>query len=250
MKGVRIDCEIFVNCRYGYDIQCQIVGEEGVANLPEPMAIATRKEARLGQSILTDWKDRFKSAFDAELQDFVDRVPAARPAARPPGTVTSQRSRPMPASRRRRPEQHRGHLAAGAPGALRSEGTVMDFAINHISVPKLSVQDFFAMVRRLGQDKVEIRNDIPDVMNTVAPGDVKAAAEAAGVTILSINALYPFNVWSGDLPERAEKMADYAAGLRCQGAGDVSAERRHEGVARRPHRGAEGTWPRSCASGA
>ena len=74
-KGVRIDCEIFVNCRYGYDIQCQIVAEEGVANLPEPMAIATRKEARLGQSVLTDWKDRFKSAFDAELQDFVDRVP-------------------------------------------------------------------------------------------------------------------------------------------------------------------------------
>ncbi|NSY40417.1 Gfo/Idh/MocA family protein [Leisingera sp. ANG59] len=75
-KGVRIDCEIFVNCRYGYDIQCQIVGEEGVANLPEPMAITTRKEARLSNAILTDWKDRFKTAFDAELQDFIDRVPS------------------------------------------------------------------------------------------------------------------------------------------------------------------------------
>lgn len=74
-KGVRIDCEIFVNCRYGYDIQCQIVGEEGVANLPEPMAITTRKDARLSNAILTDWKDRFKAAFDAELQDFIDRVP-------------------------------------------------------------------------------------------------------------------------------------------------------------------------------
>lgn len=74
-KGVRIDCEIFVNCRYGYDIQCQIVGEEGVANLPEPMAIRTRKQARLSNAILTDWKDRFGEAFDAELQDFIDRVP-------------------------------------------------------------------------------------------------------------------------------------------------------------------------------
>ncbi len=74
-KGVRIDCEIFVNCRYGYDIQCQIVGEQGLANLPEPMAIITRKDARLSNPILTDWKDRFKAAFDAELQDFVDRVP-------------------------------------------------------------------------------------------------------------------------------------------------------------------------------
>tara|TARA_R100000935_G_scaffold58090_2_gene93846 strand:- start:12404 stop:13210 length:807 start_codon:yes stop_codon:yes gene_type:complete len=86
----------------------------------------------------------------------------------------------------------------------------MDFAINHICAPKLSVEDFFGMVRRLGSDKVEIRNDIPDVMNTVAPEDVKAAAEKAGVEILSINALYPFNVWSGDLPDRAAKMADYA----------------------------------------
>ncbi|WAP66760.1 TIM barrel protein [Jiella pelagia] len=86
----------------------------------------------------------------------------------------------------------------------------MKFAINHISAPKLSVEDFFAMVRRLGSDQVEIRNDIPDVMNTVAPGDVQTAAEKAGVEILSINALYPFNVWSGDLPERAVKMADYA----------------------------------------
>ena len=75
-KGVRIDCEIFVNCRYGYDIQCQVVGEEGVADLPEPMAVAMRKDARLGQPILTDWKDRFRAAFDAELQDFVDRVPS------------------------------------------------------------------------------------------------------------------------------------------------------------------------------
>lgn len=86
----------------------------------------------------------------------------------------------------------------------------MEFAINHIAAPKLSVQDFLAMVRRLGADKVEIRNDIPDVMNTVTATDVKAAAEAAGVTILSINALYPFNVWSGDLPDRAVAMADYA----------------------------------------
>lgn len=86
----------------------------------------------------------------------------------------------------------------------------MDFAINHICAPALAVGDFFAMARRLGSTRVEIRNDIPDVMNSVAPETVKAAAEAAGVEIVSINALYPFNVWSGDLPERAVKMADYA----------------------------------------
>lgn len=87
----------------------------------------------------------------------------------------------------------------------------MRFAINHISAPRLSLADFFAMCRRLGVHEVEIRNDIPDVLGRMTPQAVRAEAEAQGITILSINALYPFNVWSGDLPDRARRMADYAA---------------------------------------
>lgn len=87
----------------------------------------------------------------------------------------------------------------------------MRFAINHITAPKLSLEQFFATARELGLTEVEIRNDLPDIVGTVDPAAVKAAAEKAGVTIISINALYPFNVWSGDLPARAVAMADYAA---------------------------------------
>ena len=87
----------------------------------------------------------------------------------------------------------------------------MRFAINHITAPKLSLEEFFATARELGLTEVEIRNDLPDIVGTVQPAAVKAAAEKAGVTIISINALYPFNVWSGDLPVRAVAMADYAA---------------------------------------
>lgn len=86
----------------------------------------------------------------------------------------------------------------------------MRFAMNHIAAPKTALPEFFEMAKRLGATEVEIRNDLPDVMGTWAAADVKAAAEAAGVTILSINALYPFNVWSGELPAKALKMADYA----------------------------------------
>jgi len=71
-KGVRIDVEVFVNCRYGYDIQCQVVGEEGLASLPEPMSIVKRKNATLQNEIMTDWKDRFIQSYDVELQDFLD----------------------------------------------------------------------------------------------------------------------------------------------------------------------------------
>ncbi|MGV7213087.1 Gfo/Idh/MocA family protein [Bradyrhizobium sp. UFLA05-112] len=70
-KGVLIDVEIFVNCHYGYDIQCEIVGEDGTARLPEPMAIELRLGAKLQNDILTDWKDRFVAAYDVELQDFL-----------------------------------------------------------------------------------------------------------------------------------------------------------------------------------
>lgn len=83
-KGVRIDVEVFVNCRYGYDIQCQVVGEEGLANLPEPMTIVTRKDAKLQNTILTDWKDRFIDSYDVELQDFIDA--AAKVTVSGPGS--------------------------------------------------------------------------------------------------------------------------------------------------------------------
>jgi myo-inositol 2-dehydrogenase/D-chiro-inositol 1-dehydrogenase len=71
-KGVRIDIEVFVNCKYGYDIQCEVVGETGVARLPEPPSVILRSEARRSVEILVDWKQRFIDAYDVELQAFFD----------------------------------------------------------------------------------------------------------------------------------------------------------------------------------
>lgn len=87
----------------------------------------------------------------------------------------------------------------------------MRFAVNHIAAPSLPLAEFFAMARALGAVEVEIRNDLPDVVGSTPPGVVRAEAARAGVSIVSINALYPFNAWSGDLPARTERLADYAA---------------------------------------
>src|SRR5690606_397685 len=84
---------------------------------------------------------------------------------------------------------------ASHPSRPLSVRSFMRFAINHITAPKLSLEAFFATARELGLTEVEIRNDLPDVVGTVEPAAVKSAAEKAGVTIISINALYPFNVW-------------------------------------------------------
>ncbi|ACL62840.1 Gfo/Idh/MocA family protein [Methylobacterium nodulans] len=75
-KGVLIDVEIFVNCHYGYDIQCEVVGEDGIARLPEPMAVEMRLDAKRQNAILTDWKDRFIASYDVELQDFLKAAAA------------------------------------------------------------------------------------------------------------------------------------------------------------------------------
>lgn len=71
-QGIRIDTEIYVACRFGYDIQCHVVGETGVASLPEPMSVPLRSNARQGSGILMDWKLRFIDSYDVELQDWIE----------------------------------------------------------------------------------------------------------------------------------------------------------------------------------
>lgn len=73
-SGIYINVEVFVNCKYGYDIQCEVIGEEGIVKLPEVASIVTRKEAQLGANILMDWKQRFVDAYDRELQDFMNSI--------------------------------------------------------------------------------------------------------------------------------------------------------------------------------
>lgn len=88
---------------------------------------------------------------------------------------------------------------------------IMRFSLSHILAPRQSPEQFFAMARALGVTDVEIRNDTPNVVGSVPPAEVKAAAQAAGVNLLSINALYPFNVWNEERQAQTEKLADYAA---------------------------------------
>ncbi|UUZ69923.1 Gfo/Idh/MocA family oxidoreductase [Polaromonas sp. P2-4] len=73
-QGIRIDTEIFVTCRFGYDIQCHVVGETGVASLPEPASVALRSGGRQSTEILMDWKQRFIDSYDVELQEWLEDI--------------------------------------------------------------------------------------------------------------------------------------------------------------------------------
>jgi myo-inositol 2-dehydrogenase/D-chiro-inositol 1-dehydrogenase len=72
--GIRIDLEVFVNCQYGYDIRCEVVGETGTVALPDPAGVWVRSDARLRTPVLQDWSERFAAAFDHELIEWVASV--------------------------------------------------------------------------------------------------------------------------------------------------------------------------------
>jgi myo-inositol 2-dehydrogenase/D-chiro-inositol 1-dehydrogenase len=76
VSGVRIDIEVFVNCAYGYDIGCEVVGEFGVVRLSDPVDVAVRRAGGHTVAITQDWRDRFGRAFDVEMQEWVDSVAA------------------------------------------------------------------------------------------------------------------------------------------------------------------------------
>ena len=86
------------------------------------------------------------------------------------------------------------------------------FALNHITAPKLRFARFLELARELGVDAVEIRNDLPgvEIADGTDPAQVRREAEAQGVTILTINALYPFDVWNAEREEAARRLAAYA----------------------------------------
>jgi 2-keto-myo-inositol isomerase len=90
---------------------------------------------------------------------------------------------------------------------------VSAFCLNHRVAPSLSLPAFFDLARDLDVSDVEIRNELPGV--AIADGTVAATvrAEAArrGLRLLSINALYPFNIWNEERAKQAATLIDYAA---------------------------------------
>jgi 2-keto-myo-inositol isomerase len=91
--------------------------------------------------------------------------------------------------------------------------TPITFALNHIVSPHRKFADFAKLTRDLGITAVEIRNDLQgvEIIDGTSAEDVKAAADAAGVEILSINALQRFNEWNPTREQEAAALARYAA---------------------------------------
>jgi myo-inositol 2-dehydrogenase/D-chiro-inositol 1-dehydrogenase len=73
-SGIHIDVEIFMNAHYGYDIQCEVVGEEGTARLQDPSNLILKSNQSRSYGIAADWRDRFDTAYETELRTWIDGV--------------------------------------------------------------------------------------------------------------------------------------------------------------------------------
>lgn len=73
-SGIMVLLEVNMSCGYGYDIQCEVVSENGTVKMPEPPVISKRYRLQQTNAIQSTWKTRFTEAFDAEMQAWIDSI--------------------------------------------------------------------------------------------------------------------------------------------------------------------------------
>jgi len=71
-RGVLADVEIFGNAQFGYQVATQAVFEKGIVNIGEDGGPYVRTAGRWGGEVTASFIDRFKSAYDGEVQSWVD----------------------------------------------------------------------------------------------------------------------------------------------------------------------------------
>jgi myo-inositol 2-dehydrogenase/D-chiro-inositol 1-dehydrogenase len=70
-SGVLADVEIFLNAKFGYQVATEAVFENGVVNIGGDGGPYVRHGGRWGGSITPSFIERFRSAYDAEVQSWV-----------------------------------------------------------------------------------------------------------------------------------------------------------------------------------
>ncbi len=74
VAGVIVDVEVFVNCAYGYDIRCEVVGESGTVSLGDGSEVVVRRGGLRSGRLPAHWRERFARAYAAELEEWVESV--------------------------------------------------------------------------------------------------------------------------------------------------------------------------------
>ncbi|NBF05009.1 TIM barrel protein [Pseudomonas sp. Fl5BN2] len=91
------------------------------------------------------------------------------------------------------------------------------FALNRMVAPQLSLSDFIDLALAVKVDAIELRNDLKgvEIEDGTSAERVRELCAVRGVKVLSINALYPFDVWN---EQRRRQLLDLAGYARACGA--------------------------------
>ncbi|MDT2804982.1 Gfo/Idh/MocA family oxidoreductase [Enterococcus lactis] len=76
VSGQRVDVEVQTDGAYAYDIQCQVVGEDGTLNLPDPAKVWKRTNQSFSYSLTDHWAKRFIESYDTEFNEWAESVVA------------------------------------------------------------------------------------------------------------------------------------------------------------------------------
>jgi myo-inositol 2-dehydrogenase/D-chiro-inositol 1-dehydrogenase len=74
--GEVVTVESFVNCQYGYDVRCEIVGSLGTVSLDNPRTTVVIGANGRGEKVPADWRERFGPAYVNELQAWINGLVA------------------------------------------------------------------------------------------------------------------------------------------------------------------------------
>ncbi|OZC87137.1 inositol 2-dehydrogenase [Rhodococcus sp. 06-412-2C] len=77
-NGVLTTVELFLNAGYGYDIRCEVVGEDGASRLAEPVRTLTDHALQHSYSYSNDWVPRFADAYRLQLGEWIDSITEGR----------------------------------------------------------------------------------------------------------------------------------------------------------------------------
>ena len=70
-KGVVIEDELNASYHGAYDIQCEVICEDGSMRLPDRPAPVIQYDLARGAAVSPDWKTRFTQAYDDEVQEWI-----------------------------------------------------------------------------------------------------------------------------------------------------------------------------------
>lgn len=104
----------------------------------------------------------------------------------------------------------------------------MQFALNHVTVPRLSYAAFLELAAKLGCVGVEVRNDLAQpLFDNLDPAVAGRMARDKGLRLVGLSEVCPFNDWSS---ERATTVQSLIATAQAAGAETINLIPRNDGT--------------------